>query len=169
MTPADAKTVTDFLLATLETEIRLTTSVFRAVPHDKLDYRPDTVSKTALDLIRHIVLEDEWILAAVADGRFSPVPDQSEACGLMTPGEAAAQYPERIRAAMARVQALPAEALTRELDLMGMLRMPAVEFVSLMVRHSAHHRGQLSAYLRAMGGKVPAIYGPSADTLAVSV
>ena len=27
-----------------------------------------------------------------------------------------------------------------------------------------HHRGQLTAYLRPMGGKVPAIYGPSADT-----
>ena len=27
-----------------------------------------------------------------------------------------------------------------------------------------HHRGQLSTYLRAMGGKVPSIYGPSADT-----
>ena len=26
-----------------------------------------------------------------------------------------------------------------------------------------HHRGQLSAYIRPMGGKVPAIYGPSAD------
>ncbi len=26
-----------------------------------------------------------------------------------------------------------------------------------------HHRGQLSSYLRPMGGKVPAIYGPSAD------
>src|SRR5712692_1359034 len=26
-----------------------------------------------------------------------------------------------------------------------------------------HHRGQLSTYIRAMGGKVPSIYGPSAD------
>ena len=26
-----------------------------------------------------------------------------------------------------------------------------------------HHRGQLSTYLRPMGAKVPAIYGPSAD------
>jgi uncharacterized damage-inducible protein DinB len=26
-----------------------------------------------------------------------------------------------------------------------------------------HHRGQLSVYLRPMGGKVPSIYGPSAD------
>ncbi|HVZ11327.1 MAG TPA: DinB family protein [Candidatus Paceibacterota bacterium] len=28
-----------------------------------------------------------------------------------------------------------------------------------------HHRGQLSTYLRAMGGKVPSIYGPSADSM----
>jgi uncharacterized damage-inducible protein DinB len=27
-----------------------------------------------------------------------------------------------------------------------------------------HHRGQLSTYLRAMGEKVPSIYGPSADS-----
>ena len=26
-----------------------------------------------------------------------------------------------------------------------------------------HHRGQLSTYIRPMGGKVPSIYGPSAD------
>jgi len=26
-----------------------------------------------------------------------------------------------------------------------------------------HHRGQLTTYMRPMGGKVPAVYGPSAD------
>jgi uncharacterized damage-inducible protein DinB len=31
------------------------------------------------------------------------------------------------------------------------------------MRHSVHHRGQLSTYLRAMGAKVPAIYVESAD------
>ena len=29
---------------------------------------------------------------------------------------------------------------------------------------AVHHRGQLSTYIRPMGGKVPSIYGPSADT-----
>jgi uncharacterized damage-inducible protein DinB len=33
-----------------------------------------------------------------------------------------------------------------------------------MVRHGVHHRGQLSAYLRPMGAKVPSIYGPSGDS-----
>ncbi|HLH31642.1 MAG TPA: DinB family protein [Terriglobia bacterium] len=29
---------------------------------------------------------------------------------------------------------------------------------------AVHHRGQLSTYIRPMGGKVPSIYGPSADS-----
>lgn len=32
-----------------------------------------------------------------------------------------------------------------------------------MLNHMAHHRGQLTVYLRLTGEKVPAIYGPSAD------
>jgi uncharacterized damage-inducible protein DinB len=38
--------------------------------------------------------------------------------------------------------------------------------LQLMLKHSVHHRGQLSAYLRPMGAAVPSIYGPSADTKA---
>ena len=135
-----------------------------AVPDDKLQYGPDNVSKTALGLLRHVRLEDEWLLNAVTDGRLSPVPDDSDACGLMTPQDAIAQYQERVPAAIARVKALPGDALLREVDLFGALKMPAVGFLSLMVRHSVHHRGQLSAYLRAMGGKVPSIYGASGDS-----
>jgi uncharacterized damage-inducible protein DinB len=29
--------------------------------------------------------------------------------------------------------------------------------------HLAHHRGQLTVYLRLTGASVPSIYGPSAD------
>jgi uncharacterized damage-inducible protein DinB len=37
------------------------------------------------------------------------------------------------------------------------------QFLWFILFDAIHHRGQLSAYLRPMGGKVPAIYGPSAD------
>jgi uncharacterized damage-inducible protein DinB len=33
----------------------------------------------------------------------------------------------------------------------------------LMLNDSIHHRGQLTVYLRMAGGRVPSIYGPSAD------
>lgn len=165
MNPQHALAISEFLLETLETEIPTTTAVFGAVPAGKLDYRPDPVSKTALGLMRHIALEDEWFLNAVADGAFSPLPDDSDVCGLLTPSDAIRRYNERIPASIARVRALSGEALVREVDLMGAFRLPAVQFLSMTLRHSAHHRGQLTAYLRAMGGKVPAIYGPSADTM----
>jgi uncharacterized damage-inducible protein DinB len=41
--------------------------------------------------------------------------------------------------------------------------MPVVFYLTFVNNHSIHHRGQLAAYLRPMGSKVPAIYGGSAD------
>jgi hypothetical protein len=29
--------------------------------------------------------------------------------------------------------------------------------------HSAHHRGQMTVYLRLLGSRVPSVYGPTAD------
>ena len=40
---------------------------------------------------------------------------------------------------------------------------PIGPFLWAMLFDEIHHRGQLMAYLRPMGGRVPAIYGPSAD------
>ena len=165
MRPEHGRIVADFLLANLEAEVPITLRVFEAVPEARLDYRPDSVSKSALALVRHLTIEDEWFLQAVVDGQFGPMMDESDACGLMTPADAAARYRERIPALLAQIKALPDEALVREVDLFGFIKMPAVGFLSLALRHTAHHRGQLSAYLRAMGGKVPGIYGPSADTV----
>jgi uncharacterized damage-inducible protein DinB len=43
------------------------------------------------------------------------------------------------------------------------MKQPNVTYLGFANNHSIHHRGQLAAYLRAMGSKVPAIYGGSAD------
>ena len=41
---------------------------------------------------------------------------------------------------------------------------PVGQFLWFILFDAIHHRGQLSAYLRPMGAKVPPIYGPSADS-----
>jgi uncharacterized damage-inducible protein DinB len=164
MNYAEAKAIAEFLLTEMANEASTTTRVFGAVPNGQLGYKPDASSKTALGLLRHITLEDEWLLTAIANGKFVPPPDDSDACGIMKPQDAIARYNERIPPAIARVKALSGEDLARKIDMMGVVQMPAVNFLALAVKHSVHHRGQLSSYLRAMGGKVPGIYGPSADT-----
>jgi uncharacterized damage-inducible protein DinB len=164
VSPQEAKTVADFLLADFSYEMQTTLSVLGAVPNNHLDYRPNAKSKTGLGLVRHITLEDEWILNCIANGAFTPPPDDSDACGIMTPADAVARYKAKVPAALDRVRALSGEQLVKVIDLLGMMQMPTVNFVSLAVKHSVHHRGQLSTYLRPMGGKVPGIYGPTADT-----
>jgi uncharacterized damage-inducible protein DinB len=141
-----------------------TVKVLQAVPAANLDYRPDAKSKTGLGLVRHITLEDEWLLNCIANGEFTPPPDDSDACGIMNSADAAARYKEKVPAALNRVRSLPGEKLTTVVDLFGIVQMPLVNFLSMASKHSVHHRGQLSTYLRPMGGKVPGIYGPSADT-----
>ncbi len=74
------------------------------------------------------------------------------------------QTGEQHQRGLERVRAMSGEQLVGIIDLFGMMQAPAVGFVQMCVKHSVHHRGQLSAYLRSMGGKVPSIYGPSADT-----
>ena len=43
------------------------------------------------------------------------------------------------------------------------LEAPRFQVILDTLTHWAHHRGQMTVYLRLMGAKVPAIYGPSAD------
>jgi uncharacterized damage-inducible protein DinB len=164
MDPREAKIVADFLIADFENEMQTTLRVIEAVPDGHLDYRPDSASKTGLGLVRHITLEDEWLLNCIADGEFTPPPDDSDNCGIMTPADAVARYKEKVPAALDRIRAMSGERFVTVIDLFGMIKAPGINFLAMTIKHSVHHRGQLSAYLRSMGGKVPGIYGPSADT-----
>ena len=160
----EAKTVADFLISDFENEMQTTLRVIEAVPNTHLDYRPESKSKTGLGLVRHITLEDEWLLNSIANGEFTPPPDDSDACGIMNPADAVSRYKEKVPAALDRVRAMSGEKLADIIDLFGMIKAPGVNFLAMAIKHSVHHRGQLSTYLRPMGGKVPGIYGPSADT-----
>ena len=166
MDSKQTKAIADFLIADFESEMQTTLRVINAVPNDRLDYQPDSKSKTGLGLVRHLTLEDEWLLNSIANGEFAPPPDDSDACGIMNSAEAAARYKQKVPAALDRVRAMSGEQLSNVIDLFGMVQAPGVNFLAMTIKHSVHHRGQLSAYLRAMGGNVPGIYGPSADTQA---
>lgn len=163
MNPDAAKTAAQIYVRDFESEIPTTVKVLQSIPESNLGYRPDDKSRTGLQLCRHLALEDPWLLDGVAAGSYKPIPDDSDACGLMTPAQCAERYSREMGKALERVKALSGEELARNVELFT-YNMPAIAYLSMALRHSVHHRGQLSAYVRAMGGKVPGIYGPSADT-----
>ena len=152
----------DILLGALRNESRTTKKVLEAVPADKAEHRPDPISKTAMELVRHIAAAEIRFLETTIDAEFNvtkgAIPDN-----LKTPAEVAAWYADRFADNFDKVKQLKGEQLVKMVDFRGMFQMPAVAFLELGMNHTIHHRGQLSSYLRCMGAKVPSIYGESYD------
>jgi uncharacterized damage-inducible protein DinB len=163
LTPEQAKLILVAALPTLKSEHQTTRRVIEAIPLDKGDYRPDAVSKTALELAWHIVAAEKRFLSGIPVGvfDFSPIhrPESiTNSAGI------AAWFDESFAANLQKLEGLSGEPLVRMIDFRGMFQLPAVGFIQLALNHTIHHRGQLSVYLRPMGAKVPSIYGESYDT-----
>src|SRR5690348_15378300 len=80
-------------LPALKNESQLTKKVIEAVPVDKGDFRPDPVSKSAIELVRHIAASDVRFLDTVINGRFSTAAVIPE--GPKTPAEIATWFGKR--------------------------------------------------------------------------
>ncbi|HEY6253705.1 MAG TPA: DinB family protein [Candidatus Angelobacter sp.] len=153
----------EVFLPALEREHPKTRAVIEAIPLTKGDYRPDPVSKTALELAWHIVAAERRFLEGIANGEidFNPFhrPDS-----VKNSADMGRWYGEMFESVLPRLQKMSPEQLTKTMDFRGMFQSPAVTFFQLALNHAIHHRGQLSVYLRPMGAKVPAIYGESYDS-----
>src|SRR5579884_24764 len=162
MTPEQAAFLRDITLPVLEREYQTTQKVLTAIPGGTPDYRPDPHAKSASELAWHIAAAENMFLDAVVTGSFvfgAPRPDS-----VRTIADIAAWYGERMREQVTRIRQMSPEDLARIVDFRGFLQMPAVQYIEFSLKHTSHHRGQLSTYIRPMGGKVPAIYGESYDS-----
>jgi uncharacterized damage-inducible protein DinB len=149
-------------LPALKAEHPVTKSVIAAIPAGKMDYRPDPVTRSAIELAWHIVTAEDRFLTAVAAGAFDFTPRDRPA-SVATPEDVNRWFDDRHEQNLARLKTLSGDALVKVLDFRGMFQFPAIVFATIALNHSIHHRGQLSTYLRPMGAKVPSIYGESYD------
>jgi uncharacterized damage-inducible protein DinB len=161
--PEQALFYRGMMVGSLEREHPITRQVIEAIPIDQGDYRPEAVVKSALELAWHIVAAEHRFMQAVINGAFnltgSPMPAE-----LKTSADIARWYVQTFPKDIDLVSALGPDELLRITDFRGLFQLPAVLYLHTAQIHSIHHRGQLSTYLRAMGGKVPAIYGESYDS-----
>ncbi len=165
MTPEQTTFLRDFFVQALETEAKTTRRALEAVPAKGSDYRPDPKSRTGLELAWHIAASDAWFLEGILTGGFDPTKDTSAKVPpeVKSGADAAAFYDKNYIPRIAELRKLSGEQLAKVTDFFGAFQFPMVVYVSWLNSHTIHHRGQLCAYLRAMGAKVPNIYGGSAD------
>jgi uncharacterized damage-inducible protein DinB len=165
MTAEQAKAAADVLTTVWEGEFPATCQVLAAVKDDNRDYKPDAKSRTAWQLATHLATADIWLIDSIIKGAFEWNPDAAKQAesGLKNVNDVVAFYKSAFPARLQQLRQLPGDRLTTMVNFFGMFTWPTVQFIGFANNHSVHHRGQLAAYLRAMGSKVPNIYGPSAD------
>jgi uncharacterized damage-inducible protein DinB len=149
-------------LPVAKNEHAVTKSVIAAIPADKVDYRPNDVVRSAIDLAWHIAVSDVRFIQAVANGVFE-FSGGTRPEAIRTPAEVNDWYTEHFAQATDALKQTDGDRLTKIVDFRGILQFPAVMYLQIGMSHVIHHRGQLSMYLRPMGARVPSIYGESFD------
>lgn len=153
----------EFFVKTFENEQPAFVRVLRALPSDKLDYSPHERSTAAGDLAWQLVQEQRALAGLTTEGN---VPYETPA----RPGSTDAIAGE-YEAATNRLRELlgtmddarwegPAHFVIGGQSVWD--DTVAAMFWGFLL-DMIHHRGQLSTYIRPMGGRVPSIYGPSGD------
>lgn len=146
-----------------EREAPATLKVIERVPEEKSDYRPDPRSRNARDLAWLIVFEERALVEGLEKCRIDwidvPAPE--------TMKEVVDTYRREHTDLVRRLREVQAEAWEKEVPFFmagsELMRPKGSVLAWGFLFDVIHHRGQLSTYLRPMGAKVPAIYGPSAD------
>ena len=165
MNQEQAKFLAEFFATALEQESRTTAKVLAAVREDGRSYKPDEKSRSAWDLATHLAAGDIWFLDSICDGAFNidPEGEKKVTAGFKSIKDVVEFYTREFPKRVQRLRSASPESMAKEVDFFGVVKMPAAAFLSVAMNHGVHHRGQLAAYLRPMGSKVPSIYGGSAD------
>lgn len=153
------------MAAVWQGEMPATVRVLSAVNDENRDYKPHEKNRTAWELATHIATADIWFIECIAQGKFDFDPEKAKQAEAQfsSVSDVVAFYEKTFPASLAKLRDLPGEALAEDVDFFGMMKMPRAQWIGFANNHCVHHRGQLSAYLRPMGCKVPDIYGPSGD------
>ena len=145
--------------------------VIRAVPGDQLLYRPNPRSRSAGELVSFLVsIEQACIdLCTSKESSFNASMRWHPAGRAATLEEMITTYELNHRSLAVKLNSIDdgmwnhsAWMVRGEQEIL--LKDTVGGLLWLALFDAVHHRGQLSTYLRPMGGKVPSIYGPSADS-----
>jgi uncharacterized damage-inducible protein DinB len=159
--PDQAKGLSLVFVQSASNEIPTTRRVLAAVPEGQLEFKLGDKGRSTRELMWHIVKSEEWFSNGIINGGFDM--DASEANAPGTVAEILAYYDQHLPGVIEKLQGLTGEQLAKEVNFFNIFNFPVVLYMDFWIKHTVHHRGQLSMHLRAMNAHVPDIYGGSAD------
>jgi uncharacterized damage-inducible protein DinB len=158
-----AMSTREFLESRHKAEYPAFAKVLKALPKERFNYRPHERSPSAAEIVWTLARETKACCDLIDHGRFNwtaePAPADPQAI-LSAFEKHYAALDDRINRLSESGWQAKAELL---IDGQRYREAPVGEFLWYIFFDAIHHRGQLSTYIRPMGGQVPSIYGPSGD------
>jgi uncharacterized damage-inducible protein DinB len=164
-------TLTELLLAELDRETPRSRRALQEVPAGKYDWKPHEKSMILGYLANLVATMPSWLAMGVTKNELDVAPASGSGAmkrdKLETSEALVAALDKSAAEARAALQGTTDQFLMTPWKLLArgqvVQETPRWEMIQDTINHWAHHRGQLTVYLRLLGAKVPSIYGPSAD------
>ena len=162
--------LTELLLAELDREVPRSRRALTEVPAGQYDWKPHDRSMVLGSLANMVATMPQWLAMGITTDEFDVAPAGGSAMTrekLETSEALVAALDKSAAAARSALQGTTDEFLMTPWKLLARGRVvmatPRWEMIQDTINHWAHHRGQMTVYLRLLGARVPSIYGPSAD------
>ena len=158
--PKASNPVFQHLLDTYASETNKVVAVWRCFAPEDLDYSPHEKSSTVRDILKHQLLSERRFF-----GEFVGTPEPPAAEVLPASLELSACIQRMIELARPRLQFFAGQTAKWWMEPVSFFSSPRqrIWIFWRRVLHTAHHRTQLTIYLRMLGKPVPSVYGPTAD------
>ena len=161
--------LTELLLAELDREADRSRRALQNVPEGKQDWKPHDKSMPFGYLSQLVATMPSWVAMTITQDELDLNPPGGAKVTMPPPtsAELIKALEQAVAQARAALEQTTDEYLTTSWRLLvsGNVVMEAPRHVVIRdaLNHLAHHRGQMTVYLRLLGARVPALYGPSAD------
>lgn len=162
--------LTDFLMTELDGEVERSRKALEQIPSDKNDWKPHERSMPFGYLAELVATMPSWVAMTIERDELDLRPKDGSSVR-RGPFKSNAEYLAALDSTAKEARA--ALGKTSDDHLMTPWRLlvagrvvselPRQKMIQETFNHWAHHRGQMTVYLRLTGAKVPALYGPSAD------
>jgi uncharacterized damage-inducible protein DinB len=148
-----------FLTDTYATERQKILAAWAMFRDSEMSWKPEARGRTVHEqMVHQCVSEHNWMKNFFGIEVAAPHLPQNE-----TRAEFIRTYAESSKQRLARLESMPESWFEEDVTFFDVRRSRAWVLVR-RIAHSAHHRGQLTAYLRALGHDLYSTYGPTADT-----
>jgi uncharacterized damage-inducible protein DinB len=162
--------LTEFFREELDREVERSRKAIEQVPSGKYDWKPHEKSMIFGYLADMVATIPTWITMEVERDELDVAPPKGQ--GTKAPQKETREdlikaLDDAAAGARAALERTNDEHLRTNWKLLAggnvVMEEPRYVMIQETINHWAHHRGQMTVYLRLMGQKVPALYGPSAD------